>query len=759
MVPLNVTSGMLRSKRARSLGVHALACAAWMASPPTARAQSGDPINYETARLERRLPATRASAPIELDGVLDEAAWVAAPVAKNFVQNDPREGEPATYDTEVRVLYDDEAVYFGVFARDAEPSAIIVNDLKKDFNTGSSDGFRVIIDTFADQRNGYQFAVNPAGAKWDAQMSNEGRENNSNWDGIWDVQTRITETGWYAEIRIPLRTLKFTERDLQSWGLNFERKLRRLNEDSYWSPLPRIYSLERVSLAGTIDGMRGLRPGLNIRVKPYGLASSNTVGPSAADGDFDAGVDVKYGVTTGLTWDFTVNTDFSQVEADEQQVNLSRFSLFFPEKRDFFLENSGIFQFGDGGGGGGGGGGFGGRQNGSQPMRLFFSRRIGLSGNGTAIPILAGTRLTGRVGKNSVGLLNIQQRALDPVPWTNFTALRMQRDVLANSDVGVVLLNKEQDGSHFNRVAGVDANFRFGFLSMSAYGAKTFSPTSAVPGTGEDFTARAAVNYQSRRLQLRGHYNAIGQRFNDEMGFVPRVGVDNVLLYGGWAFRPAWASRLGIREIRPHWQLDAFRRRDGLGLESQYQDWHLPFNFHDGAFIEVGVNPNVEEIRQSFTINSALGVTVPAGHYEFNEYFFLWRSNDSAPFSWEARFSTGDFYDGYRRAYTFGPSARVSEHFNASVSLQINDIDLSTGAYVSKLVSSRLNYNFNTKMFLNALLQYSTDSRQWSSNIRFNLIHRPLSDVFIVYNERRLDGSGDLIDRAVIGKMTYMMAF
>jgi hypothetical protein len=753
----------MREKRVTCGAIMAGAALMAMAMPATA-GQAGDGIDYATAKLDRKILATRSAGSISLNGVLDEPAWRDAPIASDFIQNDPKEGEPATYDTEVRVLYDDQAIYFGVFARDAEPSGIIVNDLKKDFDTGRSDGFRVIIDTFDDDRNGYQFAINPAGAKWDAQMSNEGRENNSNWDGIWDVRTRITEKGWYAEIWIPFRTLKFRQNDPQAWGLNFERKLRRLNEDSYWSPLPRIYSLERVSMAGSIDELRGLRPGKNIRLKPYAQTSSSTIGASGANGDFDAGFDVKYGVTNGLTWDFTVNTDFSQVEADEQQVNLSRFSLFFPEKRDFFLENSGIFQFGDGGGGGGGGGGAGGgRQNASQPMRLFFSRRIGLSESGAAIPILAGTRLTGRSGRFSIGALNIQQREQPPgqgaTPATNFTALRLQRDLLQNSDVGVVLLDKEQAGSGYNRVAGVDANFRFGDLSLNAYGVRTFAPRAAVPGSGEDFAARGSFNYQSRRWQLRGHYNAIGERFRDEMGFVPRLGVDNTLFYGRVNFRPGWASKLGIREIGPHWQLDAFRRRDGLGLESRYQDVHLPFNFNDGAFVEVGVNPNVEEIRQPFIINSSLGVRVNPGRYEFNEWFALWRSNNAAAFSWEARYSTGNFYDGYRRGYLVGPSVRLSEQFNASLSLQINDIDLAAGSYVSKLVTSRVNYNFNTRMFVNALLQYSTDSGQLSSNLRFNFIHRPLSDFFLVYNERRQENTGDLIDRALIAKVTYLMAF
>ena len=342
-----------------------------------------------------------------LDGSLDEAAWRDAPMANGFLQNEPHEGQPATFDTEVRVLHDDQALYFGVFARDDEPSGIIVSDLKKDFNTAASDGFLVVIDTFSDQRNGFEFATNPAGAKWDAQMSNEGREINANWDGVWDVRTRIGRDGWYAEIRIPFRTLKFSDRDPQTWGLNFERRLRRRNEDSFWSPVPRIYSLDRVSLAGTIEGLRQLRPGRNLRVKPYAATSSSTVGSAPSDGDVSGGLDVKYGITNGLTLDATVNTDFSQVEADEQQVNLTRFSVLFPEKRDFFLENSGIFQFGLPSTGtasvGGASPAASGRQNSPPDARLFFSRQIGLSDAGAAIPILAGSRVTGRAGAYSVG--------------------------------------------------------------------------------------------------------------------------------------------------------------------------------------------------------------------------------------------------------------------------------------------------------------------------------------------------------------------
>jgi hypothetical protein len=718
-------------------------------------------IDYNTARFDRRLVIVRADGPIELDGRLDEPSWSRAPVARNFIQNDPREGAPATFDTEVRLLYDADALYIGVFARDDEPSGIIVNELRKDFNTGSGDSFQVVIDTFKDERNGYQFAVNPAGAKWDAQMANEGRESNSNWDGVWDVGSRIGEDGWYAEIRIPFRTLKFSPAAQQTWGINFQRRLRRLNENSFWSPIQRIHSLSRVSMAGTVEGMQGIQPGNNLRLKPYVLASSSRVGRGSHDGDFDAGLDVKYGLTSGLTWDFTVNTDFSQVEADEQQINLTRFSLFFPEKREFFLENSGVFQFGAGNErGGGGGGGGGGRQNPSQDMILFFSRRIGLSEGGQAIPILGGTRLTGRTGAFSIGALNIQQREGAGSPSTNFTALRLRRDVLAQSDIGVLVLNKETAGAHFNRVVGADANFRFfQNLDLNIAGARTFSPESAMPGEGDDWYTKSSFNYNTNRLAIRGGYQTIGERFNNEMGFVPRRGVNNGELHIGARFRPAWAWTRGwLRETYPHWQIENFARRDG-GLESRYMDWHWPITFHDSTFIEVGVNPNVEVIRRPFPINSRRGIEIPPGRYEFNESFVLARTNAAAPLSFNGRYSTGDFYGGYRRGYELGATVRASEHFNVSGNVSFNDIELPQGAFTTTLFTGRVNYFLNTRMFLNALLQYNADARQWSSNVRFNVIHRPLSDFFLVYNERRDSRSGLLIDRALVAKLTYLMAF
>jgi hypothetical protein len=743
-----------------TLLVRPLALVLLLASALDAAAQTSQNggIDYDTARRDRRMQAAQAQGPIVLDGKLDEASWAGAPLATGFVQNDPREGEAATFDTEVKLLYDDRALYIGVFAKDPEPGQIIVNELRKDFNTGSADGFQVVIDTFHDERNGYQFAINPMGAKWDSQMSNEGRDNNANWDGIWDVGTRIGEDGWYAEIAIPFKTLKFGPEAMQTWGINFQRRLRRLNENSYWSPLRRIHQLSRVSMAGTVEGLQGLRPGANIRVKPYALANLNKLAGVAVDKDYDAGLDVKYGVTSGLTWDFTVNTDFSQVEADEQQVNLTRFSLFFPEKRDFFLENSGVFQFGAGNTGGGGGAN-GGRQNASQDMIFFFSRQIGLSPTGDSIPLLAGSRITGRAGGWSVGALNIQQREKDLSPSTNFTALRLRRDILANSDIGVMMLNKDPQGSDHNRGFGADANFRFfRDFTLNFAAAKSATPAERIPGSGDDFYSKSSFGYRGNVWETRGMFQTIGARFNDEMGFVPRVGVDNAEGYLGAHLRPK-RFRRWLRETFPHFQIENFTRRNGGGLESRYMDWHWPITLQNSTFIEVGINPNVEVIDDRFTINSRRRIFVEPGRYEFKENFILANTNSAAPFSMNLRYGNGEFYDGYRRNYTLGGTFRMNQHLNLSLSDQINDIDLTSGSFVTHLVTGRVNYYFSTKVFVNALVQYNTDTNQWSSNVRLDIIHRPLSDIYLVYNERHDSRSGAMISRAVIAKMTYLLAF
>lgn len=703
-------------------------------------------IDYETARLDRKLAPVKVQEEITIDGKLEEASWALAPVATNFIQNEPKPDEPASEKTEVRTLYDNENIYFGFFMKESRMKGLVINELDKDFNTESADTITVILDTFHDERNGYQFSINAAGAKYDAQMINEGRATNVDWDAIWYVKTSRCEDGWIAEIAIPFKTLNFQTTDIQTWGINFHRNLRSngRNEDSYWSPLPRIFDIQRVSLAGTLENLQEIKPGANLRIKPYLLGNMLKTGDLDTQLDGDFGFDVKYGIKNSFTLDFTYNTDFSQVEADEQQINLTRFSLFFPEKREFFLENSGIFQFGTGG-----------QYAMSSDMMFFFSRRIGLSDDGKVIPILGGARLTGRAANWEIGLLNMQQKEHERSPATNFTVARVRRNILANSDIGIMMTNKEVSGADYNRVLGTDANFRFGqAFSIDGYLAKSFS-LKAGKDT-KNLAYNAGLNYQDGTFDITARYTGIQENFTNEMGFVPRTGIRKFWGFAAYSWRPE-PIRKWVRSLRPHAPLTYIVDPDGK-IETREVGYHINAFFQDGSQIELGINPTLENVKNPFIISRANNIYVPAGLYRFTSYFFRGNSDESRRLSGSGRFELGDYYGGYKHTYTIGASFRFNYKMNASINFTHNNISLPqpNGHFKTNLLLTRFNYSFSTNMFLKALVQYNSDARQWSSNIRFNIIHRPLSDFFLVYNEQRDELSGDLIDRAVIAKFTYM---
>ena len=742
-------------------------CAALLPFLTPGTALSQERVDFETVRLDRRLPAVRAAQPIRIDGILDEDEWEGAPVATDFTQGNPYEGMPATFRTEVRVLYDDEFLYVGAIAHD-DPDGMIVNDLSRDFSTRAGDIFGVTVDTFHDRRNGYMFETNPAGAKFDGQVFNEGREFNRDWDGVWYVETLRTDRGWQTEIAIPFKTLRFRESPEQTWGINFLRRIRRLNEDSFWAPIPRFFNFARISYSGTIEGLAGLRAGGRYKVTPY-VGAETSQGASDSDegtrNSADLGVDAKVLVGTGLNLDLTVNTDFSQVEADVQQVNLTRFSLFFPEKRDFFIENSGIFRFGvpndsritqfraD----------FGqafnpavlrASQSRGDDLYLFFSRRIGLSATGAPIPVLGGGRLTGRAGPYELGVMSIQTGEHEDAPGTeNFSAVRVRRNVGGNSDVGAVFLNREtgSGSDHYNRSMGLDANVRVTpELEVNSYWARTASPGR----TGDDQAARVAANYDGRLWQLRGAWSKLGDDFNPEMGFAPRIGVRRLLGYVGYHYRPAWWSDF-LREFNPHFEVNDYVNSDGE-LVSRYVNSHLGFRHQSGAFFEVGYNDSIENTFSPFDIHPT--TTVTPGEHHYDEWFLMFFSNPSRPISLNVRYDRGGFYSGDREALNLSTVVRVGGKATAYVGWTRNDIALPEGAFVADLLTARLTYTFTTAMFLNALIQYNNVTEDWSSNIRFNLIHRPLSDFFIVLNDRR-DPMGNRLDRALVAKYTILMDF
>jgi hypothetical protein len=687
------------------------------------------------------MTAVRIEGEIVVDGELDEAEWRHAEPATDFIQRLPYTGRPATERTEARLLYDDRNLYVGVYCFDsAGPEGIVVKDIKRDFMTLESDGFQIVIDTFNDDRNSFLFAVNPAGGRWDMQIGADGAAGNRHWEGIWYSKTRITEAGWQAELAIPFKTLRFSKAADQIWGVNYERRVRRKSEDSYWSPLPAAYRLGRVSLAGTLDGISGVRQGRNLVVKPYVLTPF--LRREGDDFDFqpDAGLDVKYSVSSQMTLDLTVNPDFAQVEADVQQINLTRFNLFFPEKREFFLENAGIFQFGRA------------VSTDARPdVMPFFSRRIGLSDDRRVVPIFGGARLSGRAGRFTMGMLSMQSDEFEETPSTNFSVLRLRRDVLRKSDIGAIFVNKQVSGGDYNRTYGADANFTLlNYLEFSSYILKTETPGLVGKDTAYDFE----LNWKDDFWDVGASHLSIGENFRPEVGYLARQAIRKSSGHFAITSRPGERMRL-VRYWGPAVDLTYITDQQNVP-ESKAVDASMVVVFNSGATAEVGTESSFERLAEPFFIRG--NQTIAAGDYRFRNWYALMSTDQHRLFSANAGVASGSFYDGDRNTYTVGMNFAPGYHFSTGVTWSHNDIELPSGDFSTNLVAARVGYLFSNRMFLNGLIQYNSDTRETSSNIRFNLIHRPLSDLYIVYNERR-SSVGDVRERALIAKLTYAFDF
>ncbi|MSO82760.1 MAG: hypothetical protein EXQ53_05640 [Acidobacteria bacterium] len=703
----------------------------------------------------RQVTAVPTANPITVDGALDEEVWTRAAPATGFIQADPLEGQPATEDTQVRIAYDADYLYIGVLCHDTAPAGIVVNEIRKDFAGRDQDTFDVLLDTFGDRRNGFVFSTNAKGAKADTQIANEGRDVNSNWDAVWWVEARITAEGWTAEFRIPFKTLRFEAGDGRTWGVNFARRVRRKNEVSYWSPVSRAYSIYRASAAGTLLGLPSLRQGRNLRIKPFVVGGAvRGVGGDAFGRDLSGGVDIKAGITPSLTLDATLNPDFAQAEADEQQVNLTQFSLFFPEKREFFLENAGIFYFGDI------------PRNQRQTSRfrppeedllLFFSRRIGLNGNGEQEPLYGGVRLTGRAGAFGLGLMTMQSKEQDGSPGNNYTVVRVRRDLFKSSDLGAIVLSRQPSGDSrdFNRVAGVDANFRF-FKSLSINGFAARSDSHGV--TGNQNAAKASIGWEDSQKRLQASLMTIGEGFKDDLGFVRRSGVTRQFYDGALFWQPESLRRRGIRQLQPHARMWSYDDRHGA-LVSRTGHVANQTTWNNGSYFEYAFEPRTEVIGRPFVIHP--GVAIPAGRYDWTQHLLLYEGDHSRTLSGTIRATLGEFWSGTQKTYQIGLLYRPTYRIVFDLGLQVSDIDLQlpTASFTTTLVNVRSGYSFSSSMFLDTLVQYRTDVRQFSANVRFNLIHRPLSDFFIVYNESQFTDTTQTAGRGIVVKYTQMFAF
>lgn len=698
--------------------------------------------------------AQRVAERVHLDGVLDEAAWATAPVVDQFVQQEPNEGQPATDETEVRVLYDSSRLYIGVRAHSSV--GVTATEMRRDADRlFDEDNFQVIVDTFHDSRNGYMFVTTPLGAKLEQQIFDEGEGGgrggtaniNRNWDGVWDAAAKITSDGWTAEIEIPFSTVRFAPSEEQMWGINFQRHTRKKNEQAVWSPIPKAFSLTRVSLAGELRGLSGISRGLDLRLKPFLVGGMHNVQASrtnkTTDGIHDVGLDARYGVTAGLNMDVTVNTDFAQVEVDEQQVNLTRFGLFYPEKRDFFLENSNFFTMGTG------------QAFTSTQVQtdLFFSRRIGLSDSGTPLPILGGARVAGKSGRNNIGVLDIQTDDAFGVPGSNFFVGRYSRDVMRRSRVGAIFINKDNiNDAHFNRTMGVDANIvPTTNLQMQAYLAKTETPGLS----GDDMAYFGRIAYRDQKLNLYLNYLDIGDDFNAEAGFVQRTGIRTTKAHFGPTPRP---KKGNIKLLEPMYVLTYTTDQDNRLI---YRQHHLMLGttLRDDTFINVFYQKTMDVLDVPFRIRP--NVTIPVGAYSMNEWIFTVNTSPGRRFYERVTVSPVDFYGGSRLNLSAAAGARLTSRFSSELQYNRNDVKMPWGDFLVNLSTLRVDYTFSPRMTIRSLTQYNTSTHEVSNNVRFNFIYRPGSDIYVVYNDLSQTGlPADIFgrkDRQLVVKATYLL--
>ncbi len=726
-----------------------------------------------SADNRREVLAVPSGGQIKVDGVLDEPVWQTAEPATDFVQSEPLTGQPATEATEVWVAFDDDNLYIAAYLHDSQASGLVVNDIRKDFKEEDQDDFEVLLDTFGDRRNGYVFSTNVEGARHDRQVSLEGREVNQSWDAVWEVRARRMDDGWIAEMRIPFRALRFDRDGATMWGINFARHIRRKNEVDFWSPVPRAFNMNRVSLAGNLAGLKTGSSGRDLRVKPYvaattvrNLGTTSRPNPAFAR-NADVGVDLKAAITPGLTLDVTVNPDFGQAEADEQQVNLTQFSQFFPEKREFFLENSGVFYVGDAA-----------RNNRVNPTPtpdednlLFFSRRIGLSNGGLQIPIDGGVRVTGKLSESSrLGVLSIQERGDDITPRANSSVFRFRQNLgKSGNDLGVFLLQRTnmsgadtgsqrlRDG-YLNRVYGVDNNVRlFGNLDWNSYVVK-----SETPGIESgDYAWRTTMNWEGNFFHGKGGLMQLGPGFQNDLGFYRRTDVRKYLLDTGIRPRSAWMRAHGIRELHPHVGWDYQEDLQGRMVSKKLHTGQS-FFFNNGAVFEIAANPSFNHLDVPFFPNRKMAAPLAPGGYGWNEWSLYAITDQSKAVSSSLRYIWGGLYNGTQRTVNGSMTFRANYKLRATFGVQRTAATLTQPnlAFVNNLLTARVNYSFTTNMFVDALSQYDETTKQFNANVRFNIIHHPLSDLFIVYNDQRiLTPESPVAGRAVIIKFTQMLAF
>ncbi len=682
----------------------------------------GAPILAQAAPLDSPTPiltshplsqARRTADSINIDGHLDESAWGDAVPIEAFTQVSPNEGAPPSFRTEVRVLYNDDMLYFGIRCFDDDPDAIIATQMQRDRSLGADDHVVVVLDTFQNQRDGFWFAVNPNGVRQDA-LIDQGNRARFEWDAIWYAKSTIDEQGWTCEISIPFKSVSFHP-DNGAWGLNVERSIRRLNERVRWATPARNRGVSALAGAGKLEGLEGMNQGLGLDVKPYFTSLLRTAEDTEDRERTRGGLDVTYRITPNLTAAFTWNTDFAFTEVDARQINLTRFPLFFPEKRDFFLQDAGLFRFGG---------------IGRSPLP-FHSRRIGIGPGGQEVDLIYGGKLTGRIEDMNVALFAVQTEAFDDISEKTLTVGRFSLNVLEESSIGVIFTHGDPTADTNNALVGLDFNYRnsqdFGadVLSASAWGQLTQS--SDTDGDQSAFGGR--INYDSDVLEWSAFFAQVGKDYNPALGFISRPGEREHSARVRYRFRPTGKIDRIDLNVSARWFTDLSGQLESLDIT-------LPrFNIatEAGDFASISHTLREEQLSEDFEI--ADDVMIPAGIYTWNRYQMQLGTGDGRPVSVSLSTEVGDFYDGERFDWSISTSWRPSKYFNASANYSQSEIDLPGGSFQTEIASLRLDAAVTPDISWSNFIQYDNFSSIVGLNSRFRWTIDPGQDVFVVLSQ------------------------
>ena len=717
-----------------------------------ARPDSGAPLDLPIDG--KRAVATWTDTPPVLDGRVDDGPWDLADVVSDFLQKDPVAGASPTKRTEARLLYDDDTLYVGWINYDDEPDRIVATEMRRDVWMQADDWVVVTLDTFHDHRNAFGFVVNALGTKFDFTLRDESQYN-FNWDETWEAAASITERGWEAEFAIPFAALRYPTGS-NVWGLELNRVIARTQERINWNNTGRDYDARAVSQSGHLVGLDNLALTDRIRFKPFasgGYDSFQQRQDPLSGGRADVGIEVfKVQLTPSLTANLTANTDFAEVEADTQQVNLTRFSLFFPEQREFFLEAANSFTFGTlprrgAGEGSGGGGGF---QRQPPLALLFFSRRIGLGPEGEPVPIRFGGKLTGKLGSGNVGFVNVQTGDSQIGAGQNFAAFRWKQDVLERSSVGALVTNVQGPNGQYNRVFGADADLTF-FEHLFLSGFVAGAQDNDVEGTS--WVGQLSAGWDTDAWALGGDVTHVAHDFDSDLGFILRQDIVRYNYQGRWSPRPSWQF-LRRLSVSPSFE----RITDTSGrLVSRRGALSTQLDLESGDTVRFRLNRNHELLDFDFPIDE--NVTIPIGVYSWTEGDMMLRTAGRRAVSGNLTFNFGEFYDGTRFGIGGGPSFRFSERLTFNPTYNFNRIHLPGGSFDTHLVRARANLSFSERVLFDSLLQHSSVTNQLSAFVRLRYIYRTGDDFYLVYRQATaFSGLFDrLDDRSLTAKMTFTL--